>query len=317
MKEKNDIISVIVPIYKVEKFLNDCIQSIVNQTYQNLQIILVDDGSPDHCGDMCEEWAKQDKRIEVIHKENGGLSDARNAGLLRATGAFIAFVDSDDWIEPKMYENMMAALIAEEADIVACGIMDSYFEKKVEHSMPYRVGSSEEFLKFIYEDTTFPVSAVNKLYRKHCWNNLRFPKGKLCEDAFTTYLLVDQAKRIVQIPDILYHYRIRESSIMTTKFRPARMDEEEAWRKNYQYMKEKHPEIAKIAYDFYLQKVNVLFHAISPEQYSQYRKEHDYLYHILCDNLKYVLFGSSLSWKYRLRFLVDILKIKRQEGQVQ
>lgn len=316
MKEKNDVISVIVPIYKVEEFLDECIQSIVDQTYQNLQIILVDDGSPDRCGEMCEDWARKDKRIEVIHKKNGGLSDARNVGLAEATGEFITFVDSDDWIEPQMYEIMVTTLIAEDADLVACGIVDSYPEKEVEHSMPYKVGTSEEFLKYIYKDTTFPVSAVNKLYRKHCWDNLRFPKGKLCEDAFTTYLLVDQAKKIVQIPDILYHYRIRESSIMTTRFRPARMDEEEAWRHNYQYMQERHPEIAKIAYDFYLQKVNILFHTIPLEQYSQFRKEHDYLYHILCDNLKYVLFRSSLRWKYRLRFFVDILKIKRQEGQV-
>lgn len=315
MEEKNDMISVIVPIYKVEEFLDECIQSIVDQTYQNLQIILVDDGSPDHCGEMCEDWAKKDKRIEVIHKKNGGLSDARNAGLAVATGDFVAFVDSDDWIEPQMYETMLISLIKEKADFVACGIADYCSEGEIEHSMSYKVGSSEEFFRFIYKDTTFLVSAVNKLYKKHCWNNLRFPKGKLCEDAFTTYLLVDQAKKIVQIPDILYHYRIRESSIMTTRFRTARMDEE-AWRHNYQYMREKHPEIAKIAYDFYLQKVNVLFHTIPREQYSQFRKEHDYLYHILCKNLKYVLFRSSLSLKYRIRFLVDILKIKRQEEQV-
>ena len=315
MKEKNDVISVIVPIYKVEKFLNECIQSIVNQTYQNLQIILVDDGSPDRCGKMCEDWAQKDKRIEVIHKKNGGLSDARNVGLSKATGAFIAFVDSDDWIEPQMYEVMVSALIAEDADLVACGIIDSYADKTIMHSSAYCVGTSEKFLKMIYRDTIFPVAAWNKLYKKKLWENFEFPKGKICEDAFTTYLLLDRASKIVQIPDGLYHYRIRESSIMTSEFRPARMDEEEAWRQNYQYMQDRHPEIAKIAYDFYLQKVNVLFHAISPEQYSQYRKEHDYLYHILCDNLKYILFRSNLSWKYRIRFWVDVLKMKRQEEQ--
>ena len=130
MKEKNDVISVIVPIYKVEEFLDECIQSIVDQTYQNLQIILVDDGSPDRCGEMCEDWARKDKRIEVIHKKNGGLSDARNVGLAEATGEFITFVDSDDWIEPQMYEIMVTTLIAEDADLVACGIVDSYPEKE-------------------------------------------------------------------------------------------------------------------------------------------------------------------------------------------
>lgn len=310
MEEINNKISVIVPVYKVEDYLNECVQSIINQTYQNLQIILVDDGSPDRCGEMCDAWAKIDKRIEVIHKKNGGLSDARNVGLDAAKGNFIAFVDSDDWIDPKMYEVMLRVLIKEKADFVACGIVDCYLEKNVEHSMPYTVGTSELFLERIYKDTVFPVSAVNKLYRKECWKNIRFPKGKLCEDAFTTYLLVDKATRIVQIPDTLYFYRIRERSIMTTQFRSTRMDEEEAWRENYLYMKNHYPRIGKMAYDFYLQKVNVLFHTMQPTQYSEFHKEHDYLYHILRDNLKYVMFQSTLGWKYRIYYLIDVLRMK-------
>lgn len=312
MEKVNSMISVIVPIYKVEEFLDKCVQSIVNQKYLNLEIILVDDGSPDRCGEMCEEWARRDKRIKVIHKKNGGLSDARNAGLVAANGEFIAFVDSDDWIEPQMYEIMLKVLMKEKADIVACGIVDSYIDKEIIHSPIYRVGKTEQFLKMIYKDTIFSVASWNKLYRRRVWENFQFPKGKICEDAFTTYLLLDRASRIVQIPDGLYHYRIRENSIMTSKFRLARMDEEEAWRQNYQYMKEKHPQIAKIAYDFYLQKVNILFHTIPQYEYLKFHKEYDYLYNILFDNLKYVLLNSSLSWKYRIWFLVDVLKIRRK-----
>lgn len=312
MKEILDTISVIVPVYRVEEFLDDCIKSIVNQTYHNLQIILVDDGSPDSCGEICENWAKVDDRIIVIHKENGGLSDARNAGLAIATGDYIAFVDSDDWIEPRMYEVMLSIIKKEKADIVACGFIDTYSQKSITHSYPYVTGSSETFLKYIYSDTIFPVAAWNKLYKKELWNSFSFPKGKICEDAFTTYLLVDKASRIVQIPDALYHYRIRENSIMTSKFRLARMDEEEAWRDNYLYMKKNYPEISGLAYDFYLQKVNILFHMISPEQYIEFRKEYDYLYDILNKNLKYVLFKSRLSWKYRIRYFIDILKLRRQ-----
>lgn len=311
MKELTDTISIIVPIYKVEKFLDECVQSIVKQTYQHLQIILVDDGSPDSCGKLCENWAKIDQRITVIHKENGGLSDARNAGLDVARGAYIAFVDSDDWLDPKMYEIMLSTLKKENADIVACGIVDTYSNKKVIHSSPYTSGGSEVFLKYIYQDTIFPVSAVNKLYKRKLWSGFRFPKGKICEDAFTTYLLVDRASKIVQIPDALYHYRIRENSIMTTNFRLARMDEEEAWRENYLYMKENYPDIMNIAYDFYLQKVNILLHEITPEQYSEFQKEYNYLYNILWNNLKYVLFSSGLSWKYRVRYLIDVLKYKK------
>lgn len=310
MPNTNDMISVIVPIFKVERYLNECISSIVNQTYLNLQIILVDDGSPDRCGEICEEWAKKDDRMMVIHKKNGGLSDARNVGIDAATGEYIVFIDSDDWVEPTMLEVMHSVLQKEKADFVACGIVECYPSKKIVHSMPYTVGGSELFLERIYKDTMFPISAVNKLYRKKCWNKFRFPKGKLCEDAFTTYLLVDKAHKIVQIPDALYNYRIRESSIMTTVFRPERMDEEEAWRQNYLYMKQKYPKIGKMAYDFYLQKVNVLFHTIPREQYSLYSKEHDYLYHILRSNLAYVFFRSSLNWKNRIAYLFDVLRIK-------
>ena len=137
MKEILDTISVIVPVYRVEEFLDKCIKSIVNQTYHNLQIILVDDGSPDFCGEICENWAKVDDRIIVIHKENGGLSDARNAGLAIATGDYIAFVDSDDWIEPRMYEVMLSIIKKERADIVACGFIDTYSQKSITHSYPY------------------------------------------------------------------------------------------------------------------------------------------------------------------------------------
>lgn len=315
MNEKDDVISVIVPIYRVEEYLNQCIESIVNQTYSNLQVILVDDGSPDRCGEMCEDWARRDKRIKVLHKKNGGLSDARNAGLAIATGRFVAFVDSDDWVEPQMYETMLSILVNENADLVACGIVDTYPDKDIVHSYAYAAGGPEKFLKMIYQDTTFPVSACNKLYKKNLWDDFKFPVGKLCEDAFTTYLLLDHASKIVQIPDGLYHYRIRESSIMTSEFKPARMDEEEAWRRNYQYMQTHHPELAKYAYDFYLQKVNVLIHTIPFQQRMKYSKEYNCLYDILRKNLKHVLFQSSLGWKYRIHFFIDLLRINRRSNE--
>lgn len=304
------VISIIVPIYKVESYLDECVTSIVNQTYRNIQIILVDDGSPDRCGKICDDWMLKDKRITVIHKENGGLSDARNAGLEKATGDYIAFVDSDDWIEPQMYELMLSVMEKENADLVACGIIDSYEDKEVIHSSAYCVGKAQTFLRMIYCDTIFPVASWNKLYRKRLFENIRFPKGKICEDAFTTYLLVDSANKIVQIPEALYHYRIREGSIMTTPFSLARMDEEEAWRQNYQYIRERYPEIAGIAYDFYLQKVNVLFHTIALHQYDQFCVQHDYLREILRSNLGYILLHSQLNWKYRIRYVLDVVRIK-------
>lgn len=314
MDVKNSLISVIVPIYKVEQYLNECVQSIVDQTYRNLEIILVDDGSPDRCGEMCEEWQKRDNRIRVIHKQNGGLSDARNAGLDIAKGEYISFVDSDDWIEADMLEIMLSQIKQSEADICACGIKNYCNGCFESWNLKPLCGSAEVILKALYDDTAYPVCSQNKLYKNTIWESIRFPTGKLCEDAFTTYLLVDKAKKIVQIPDDLYCYRIREGSIMTTAFRPARMDEEEAWRKNYEYMALHYPGIKRKAFGFYLQKVDVLIHCIPKAQREEFQKEYSYLYGTLKKNWSFILFRSELSWKYRIRFVLNFMKLSPVKG---
>lgn len=306
----SDLISVIVPIYKVEEYLDECVQSIVSQTYRNLEIILVDDGSPDNCPQMCDAWASKDSRIKVIHKENGGLSDARNAGLDIAKGDYIAFVDSDDWIAPEMYEVMLSAINKEKADICSCKILSCYPGSEVEvGAAEYTVGNSEEILSMIYNDTVYPVAAYNKLYRKSCWSKLRFPVGKICEDAFTTYLLVDGADKIVHLPEPFYYYRIRPNSIMTASFSRKRMDEEEAWRCNYQYMELHYPLLKDAAFDFYLQKVYILLGAIQKEQRADFSEEYQYLHGILRKNIRYLLFGSKLYWKKRVKLLLGFFTL--------
>lgn len=303
-------ISVIVPVYKVEAYLDECVQSLVDQTYQNLEIILVDDGSPDNCPAMCDAWAERDSRIRVIHKENGGLSDARNAGIDSATGDYIAFVDSDDWILPEMYEKLLAALKAEHADISACNILSCFPDHtRAWGCREYTAGGPERFLELLYADTSFPVAAWNKLYPRQMWEEIRFPKGKICEDAFTTYRLVHSAHRIVQIPDALYCYRIRENSIMTSGFRLQRMDEEEAWRANYDFIRDNYPSLEKKAHDFYLQKVNVLIHAIPKEQRKDFQEQFMFLRGILKRNLPYIVFHSELGMKQKARLLMDCVTL--------
>lgn len=301
------MISVIIPIYKVEAFLDNCITSVVEQSYKDLEIILVDDGSPDNCPVICDKWASQDKRIKVIHKTNGGLSDARNAGLDVATGEYLSFVDSDDWIAPNMYQVMIDTIQKEDADICSCGIMVSYKDRQEPSKICSFVGNSEEALNMIYNDTAYPVAAWNKLYRRKCWDDFRFPVGKICEDTFTTYLLVDHAKKIVQISNPLYYYRIREDSIMTSTFTRKRMDEEEAWRCNYEYMKRKYPQIYPKAYEFYLQKVNVLIHTIPIEEKAEFETEYKFLYNILKNNFWYIVFRSKMKFKYRIKFIIDFV----------
>lgn len=305
----SELISVIIPIYKVEEYLDECITSVVNQTYKNLEIILVDDGSPDNCPIMCDAWAEKDERIRVIHKPNGGLSDARNAGIDIAKGDYIAFVDSDDYIKPDMFEKLYNALSKENADISACGIVNCIGENKNVWGCMDVAGNSEEILELLYNEASYPVSAWNKLYSRKCWENLRFPVGKICEDAFTTYQLIDNAEKIVMIPDALYCYRIRPESIMTSAFSPKKMDEEEAWRKNYEFINENYPKLKKNAFDFYLQRVNVQIHTMSESDKEKYPKQYTTLFKILKSNLFYVAFGSRLSLKKRIKLALDIIKL--------
>lgn len=303
------IISVIIPVYKVENYLQKCIESVVGQTISDLEIILVDDGSPDRCPEICDQWRKKDARIKVIHKDNGGLSDARNAGLDIVTGDYISFVDSDDWISKNMYEIMLKHLKEEDADVCACGIMACYLDKNVPMPVTPIVGDSHAIFSELYDDAHYPVAAWNKLYKSKCWKNLRFPKGKICEDAFTTYKVIDSAERIIQIEDHLYFYRIRENSIMTSNFSVKRMDEEEAWRVNYEFIARNYPDLKKAAYDFYLQRVNRLILSISKSERDKYRKEYCYLHKILRDNFFYILFFSRLNLKYRIHFLIEFPKL--------
>lgn len=306
----NPLISVIVPVYKVEKYLDECVQSILNQSYNDLEIILVDDGSPDNCPQMCDTWAARDKRIKVIHKPNGGLSSARNAGLDICTGEYIAFVDSDDWIKPNMIESMLDVIERENADICACKILSCYPDRKVSWGGDvYTVGDSEAMLDRLYSDSIFPVCTWNKLYRKELWKDFRFPVGKICEDAFTTYLLLHKAKKIVQITEALYCYRIRSESIMTSAFSKRSMDEEEAWRHNYEFIKENYPRLYRKAFSFYLQSVNVLIHRIKEEQREEFREEYLFLHKKMADNLPFVLFQSTTSIKYRIKFLLDFVQL--------
>ena len=259
---------------------------------------------------ICDEWELKDKRIRVIHKPNGGLSDARNAGLEIATGEYISFIDSDDWILPEMYEKMLSLIRKENADICACNIRSCYPDhEEVWGCKEYFTGKSEQILDMLYSDTKYPVSALNKLYKRECWKELRFPVGKICEDAFTTYHLAHNAERIVQIPEAFYCYRIRPQSIMTSAFSIKRMDEEEAWRANYQFVKMHYPALYKKAFRFYLQKVHVLIQAISREQREEYSQQFKYLKDIMKTNMMFMVFKSGLNWKYRIKFVLDYIRL--------
>ena len=215
-----DLISVIVPVYKVEKYLDKCVQSIVDQTYRNLEIILVDDGSPDNCPAMCDAWAEKDDRIRVIHKENGGLSDARNAGMAIATGEYIGFVDSDDWIFDDFVQHLYQAIRQTGAGIAACDIRTVSENDTVNPVGPetpaYRICTAEAAITDILWNRSFRATACNKLYHCRYLKGEQYPAGRQHEDEFFTYRILAKAEKLVYVDLPLYCYLQRGGSIMHT-----------------------------------------------------------------------------------------------------
>ena len=231
------LISVIVPVYNVERSLDRCVRSITEQTYRHLEIILVDDGSPDECPRMCDEWAGRDDRIRVVHKPNGGLSDARNAGLNAMHGDFVAFVDSDDYVEPD-YVGRLHAGIAD-ADMSVCSIICEDSDGKVRQGSEPIVEkqdavSSEEYLRRALLDWRLVV-ACNKLYAASIWNQLRFPVGRIHEDEYVLHQVVGRCKNINILLDGLYHYVSTDSSITHSGFSIRNLDRLEALTQRMEY----------------------------------------------------------------------------------
>lgn len=210
-------VSVIVPIYNVEEYLRRCVDSILNQTYQNMEIILVDDGSTDGSAIICDNYEKKDDRIVVIHKKNGGLSDARNEGIKKSTGEYIAFVDSDDYINEKYVEMLLNAAIENDAEIAFCGFERVNDVKTIKSTLGIDVVMSGiEIQKFLYSkkiNTELFNISWNKIYKRNLFSEIWFPYGRLNEDYATTYRLFYQTNRIVGINSVLYYYYIREGSI--------------------------------------------------------------------------------------------------------
>ncbi len=220
--ENTPLISVIVPVYKVELYLDRCVESIVNQTYSNLEIILVDDGSPDNCPAMCDAWVAKDSRIRVIHKKNGGLSDARNAGMTVATGEYIAFVDSDDWLEIQMYQCLYEAMTMTDADIASCGARRVWLDGKPAQELLAVnrdcVLEQEAAMVALITSNGLVQTVWNKLYRRSAIEGVLFLTGLIHEDEFWSWQVIARARRTVTLKESYYNYLQRENSIMGMGF---------------------------------------------------------------------------------------------------
>lgn len=263
MKEEKKI-SIIIPIYNVEKYLPTCVESILQQTYKNLEVILVDDGSPDRCPVICDELAQKDDRIRVIHQKNKGLSGARNTGIDNAQGDYLIFVDSDDTVEQTLVEELYTYAEKWNCAIVACGrnyiFEDGQIVCKIAHDES-KVYGFEEAMQEMNSFRLFDMSAWAKIYRKELFEDIRFPEGKLSEDYYIMYKLFDKAQTIGYVAKPLYNYLQRQSSISRNK--KINHDFADAAKKQMEFIDDKYPQMSVLGhtayasanltvYDFYL-----------------------------------------------------------------
>ena len=242
-------ISVIVPIYKVEQYVVKCVDSILSQTLKDIEIILIDDGSPDNCGKICDKFAQKDSRVKVLHKENEGLSAARNTGLTLAKSEYISFVDSDDYLAEDMLELLYNNIIKYDADVSICGLYDCYGTKKIPQcaSKEILILNNKEGLRLALEGEKFSVNAVNKIYKKRLFDELNFPKGKLSEDAFTIPKILAKAGTIIFDSSPKYYYVHRGQSITTSSFKKNDFNVVEAYSEILKFVKGNFKELTKQA----------------------------------------------------------------------
>ena len=244
------LISVIVPVYKVPKYLHQCVDSILNQTYKNLEIILVDDGSPDNCGVICDEYAEKDHRIKVIHKENGGLSDARNAGMAICRGAYLNFVDSDDVLPADALEHMLNLAVKERADLVIGN--NIRFEEALpnlpEEAPTVSVMSKTEAMEDFFQNG---CAAWARLFCREIHEGIRFPVREINEDEAIVLQLLERCRVIVKTDEVVYFYRCRTESITTASFSAKKLIWVKHCRDNLTFIREKYPQLEVCALQRY------------------------------------------------------------------
>lgn len=308
------IISIIVPIYNVGKYLPKCIESILNQTFKNFELILVNDGSTDNSGVVCDDYAKKDTRIKIIHKSNGGVSSARNAGLYVAKGEYIGFVDPDDYIDKNMYEKLYRLCIDNNSDIAICR-----FNREINGKIQNKE-STEEIIELnnmvamneLFKGNLYRFSLCNKLFSKKCFNDVLFPEERIHEDLSTTYKLFANSKKAVYINYCGYIYVRRENSILTSTYNEKRLQAFIAWDEIIEFIDKNYYEIIEqvIATFTYWCVDNILYIL---NQVNNSKKKNNYLNIIQKYTTKYYIYikrNNILSRSYKLRIRIFNINYK-------
>lgn len=296
------LISVIVPVYNVEDYLDRCVESIVNQTYKNLEIILVDDGSSDNCPQMCDDWVRKDDRIKVIHKENGGQAAARNEGLKMAKGDLIGFVDSDDYIDLQMYESMLQIMLENDCDIVECTKCDFTNESECEvtGSGEIVLFRQEEAVKDIIEEKHLKCTVWKMLVKAEIAKQVLFDEGKTHEDILWPYRVYMLSEKIVFVDKSYYFYFQRPGSTMNKSYSAKRFDGLDALEERANLVKNDYPQYYHIATKSFLGACMYQFQYLcrqpKSEEFEKYKK---ILHSRFCDGDQEALFdGLTLKYKF-------------------
>ncbi len=300
-------VSIIVPVYNVEAYLERCVDSILCQSLQEIEVLLVDDGSTDACGEICDQYAGQDHRVKVIHKANGGLSDARNAGIKQATGAFIGFVDGDDYIEPEMYEVLYQACLENDAPIGACDYIYQGEETGEVFSCSTgecgKLSAEDFFRKVLQSPSAVGMGVWDKIYQRELFQRAQFRKGRLHEDTDILYRLVFQAEFVSYISRPYYVHCEREGSITGSSYGVRDYDRFNANGRMFRYIEACHPKLLRAAADNRCRSMVKIVNNMADsrvydgEMYGKIRQEILELLPVLCEEDG---FSVSLHWQLRL-----------------
>lgn len=295
----NSKLSIIVPIYNVEKYLSKCIDSLINQTYKNLEIILVDDGSTDLSGTIANNYAKKDSRVKVFHKKNGGLADARNYGLLKSTGKYLAFIDSDDWIDTNAYEYSITMMLKNNCDMFVFNSINCYSD-----SAPV-INNSNNFIvienKNLFNRWDIIGRGVcDKIFLREYWNDIRFPLGKTSEDIFVIYKLMAKAQKTLLSSNIYYFYRQRHGSI--TKVRQVRIDPYEAYLEVKKFIKENYPQSYYVFMKNFVTNCMGIYNSII--LFEKDNKYKNIIYSEIKNNSRYIMLNNNVNFIKKIQLLM-------------
>lgn len=310
------LISVIVPVYNVEEYLPKCLDSIINQTYKNIEIIIVNDGSTDKSGIICDEYANKDIRIKVIHKENGGLSDARNRGIDIANGDYIGFVDSDDYIAEDMYEYLYDFAVENDLDVAMCSSCDVYKDKIIrpKNFKSIILEDKEKIIEniFVNQHGGSGIGVCNKLFKYNVIKNIRFDFGKTYEDVYFALKWIGNTNKFGRDSEVKYYYVQREESITHQKFYNDKiLDVVDGYQKNYKIIFEKYPEATKAAevrlWWAYRVAIERIYECEDAESYNKIIK---YLQKTVRWNLSRILKNNKFSFRAKISYLLLSINTK-------